>query len=244
MRLNGKVALIVGAGGGMGSAVPWLFAREGANVVLGARRLEPLDELATRIRAHLSEGAGEIACATGDALTSDGCAALVAGAIQHFGKLDVLYCNVGDNAFSRRPPDELDDEAWGYLVGVNLTSNFLPVRQALPELRKTGGSAILVAAAPAVRRRSSAGYAASKAGVIALTESLARSLKADGVRVNCICPGGMGGSGGDEPFTDPPAGIDRPPHPGDVAYAALYFASNESAWITGQFLDVEGGTGL
>lgn len=244
MRLKGKVALIVGAGGGMGTAVPYLFAREGADVVLGARRLEPLEELATRIRLHLIAEGGDIACTTGDATTAEGTEALVGGAVDRFGKLDIVYCNVGDAAFRNKPVEELDDDSWRYLIDVNLTSNFAPVRAAVPELRKTRGCAILVSAAGAIRRGGSPGYAAAKAAVVGLTDSLARKLKPDGIRVNCICPGSIGPSKGDQDFHEPPPNLDRPAHPADVAYAAVYLASDEAAWITGQVLDVDGGAGL
>src|SRR5947209_5259285 len=109
MRLEGKVALIVGAGGSMGSAVPYLFAREGANVVLVGRRLEPLEALAARIQPHLGDSAGDLASATGDATTGEGCEALVRATVEKFGRLDVVYCNVGDAAHSRRPIDDIDD---------------------------------------------------------------------------------------------------------------------------------------
>lgn len=244
MRLSGKVALIVGAGGGMGSSVPYLFAREGANVVLGARTQEPLEALAARIRPHLPHGSGEIGWATGDALTAAGCAALVSGATDHFGKLDVLYCNVGDAAFRNRSIEEIDEEAWRYLIDINLTSGFNLVRAAVPALRATGGTVIIVAAAAVVRREASPGYAAAKAGLLALTTSLAKRLRPDGVRVNCICPGSIGPSRADEDFAEPAAALVRAPMPSDVGYAAVYFASNESAWVTGQFLEIEGGAGL
>lgn len=244
MRLAGKVALVVGAGGGMGTSVPFLFAREGAQVALGARRLEPLEELAQRIRPHLPQGSGELACVTGDATSAEGCAALVKATVARFGQLDILYGNVGDAAFRGRPIEDLDEDAWRYLIDVNLTSNFAPLRAALPELRRTHGCAILVSAASGVWRNGSPGYAAAKAGLIGLTANLAKRLKADGVRINCLCPGSIGPSKGEEDFAEPPARVDRPPHPADVGYAAVYLASDEAAWVTGQFLEVDGGTSL
>jgi 3-oxoacyl-[acyl-carrier protein] reductase len=228
----------------MGTAVPFHFAREGARVVLAARRLEPLEELAARIRPHIGNSGGEIACATGDSVSSEGCDSLVKSTVDRFGKLDIVYCNVGDAAFRDRSVEELDDEAWRYLIDINLTSNFAPVRAAVPELRKTKGCAILVSAASGVRRGGSPGYAAGKAALLALTESLAKRLKDDGIRINCICPGSIGGSKGETDFQEPPANLARGSHPGDVGYAAVYLASDEAAWITGQFLEVDGGAGL
>jgi NAD(P)-dependent dehydrogenase (short-subunit alcohol dehydrogenase family) len=241
LRLANKVALVIGAGGGMGTSVPYLFAREGAHVMLAGRRREPLDALAARIRPHLSPGAGTISCATGDSTSGTDCERLVAETVTAFGHLDVIYCNVGDAKYGRRSIEELDDEAWRELIDVNLTSNFIPVRSAIPELRKVGGCAILVAAAPIVRRGASPGYAAAKAGLLMLTENLAQRLRPEGIRINCICPAGIGGSQDEVDFEEPSARLDRPPHPADVGYAAVYLASDEAAWVTGQFINIDGG---
>lgn len=243
-RLANKVALVIGAGGGMGTSVPFLFAREGANVVVGARRLAPLEELVARIRAHLPQGAGQLACATGDGLTAAGCQTLVQAAVDRFGKLDILYSNLGDARAGDRTVDRLDEGAWRPLVDVNLGSGFLVLRAALPELRRTRGCAILVSAARGVRRGASPGYAAAKTGLLAFVEDQARRLQPEGVRVNCICPGSIGGSGGEADFEEPLAELARPPHPTDVGYAALYLASDEAAWVTGQWLEVDGGASL
>jgi 3-oxoacyl-[acyl-carrier protein] reductase len=228
----------------MGTSVPYLFAREGADVVVGARRLDPLEELAARIRPHLGEGAGSVACATGDGLTAEGCQALVAATLERFGKLDVLYSNLGEAVRGFRELEQIDDATWRYLVDVNLSSHFFMLRAALPELKRTRGNAILVAASPSVRRGGSPGYASAKAGLIAFVGHQARHLQPDGVRINCICPGSIGGSRGESDFEEPSAELAREPHPGDVGYAAVYLASNEAAWVTGQYLDIDGGASL
>jgi A-factor type gamma-butyrolactone 1'-reductase (1S-forming) len=243
-RLAGKVALVVAAGGGMGTSVPFLFAREGASVVLAARRLEPLEELAARIRPHLPAGSGELACATGDGLTASGCESLVRAAVDRFGKLDAVYSNLGEALRGPRIVEDVDEETSRYLLDVNLSGHFLVLRAALPELRKTHGSAILVAAAGSVRRSAAPGYAAAKAGLIAFVAHQASQLREAGVRVNCICPGGIGPSRGEGDFHQPPPGGGRDPHPSDVGYAALFLASDEAAGVTGQWLDVDAGAGL
>jgi NAD(P)-dependent dehydrogenase (short-subunit alcohol dehydrogenase family) len=239
-RLRGKVVLVVGAGGGMGTAVPALFAGEGARVVLGGRRAAPLEELAAKIRAR----GGSVGVATGDAMTPDGSAGLVGQTIALFGRLDVLYLNVGDYAFGDRLPHETDPDAWRFLLDVNLSSAFYPCRAALPHMLGRGGSIVVVSASESVRRAAHPGYAAAKSALLALTRSLARQYRSDNIRVNCLCPGSIGGSQGDADFAPPPAELARPAHPGDVAYCALYLASDESAWITGQMIEVDGGAGL
>jgi len=240
MRLDGKVALVVGAGGGMGTAVPALFAREGAKVVVAARREAPLRELVTAIQAH----GGTAAWATGDGTTAAGAASIVEQTIRHYGQLDILYSNLGDFAYGDRRPHETSPSEWDYLVALNLTGHFLCARAAIPAMLGRGGSVIFVAATRAVYRGGNPGYAAGKAGLIELTRSMARQYRTENIRVNCICPGSIGGSQGEADFTDPPASLNRRAHPGDVAYAGLYFASDESAWVTGQALDIDGGMGL
>lgn len=239
-RMRGKVALVVGAGGGMGTAVPGLFAREGARVVLGGRRAEPLQALADKLR--IRGGTAEVA--TGDATTPEGSAALVEQTLALFGQLDVLYLNVGDYAQGDRRAHETDPDAWRYLLDVNLSSSYFPCRAAIPAMLGRGGSIVVVSASESVRRGANSGYASAKAALLALARSLARQYRADGVRVNCLCPGSIGGSQGEGDFAAPPPTLVRNAHPADVAYAALYLASDESAWITGQMIEVDGGAGL
>jgi NAD(P)-dependent dehydrogenase (short-subunit alcohol dehydrogenase family) len=239
-RMRGKVALVVGAGGGMGTAVPGLFAREGARVALGGRRAEPLQALAEKLRAR--GGVAEVV--TGDATTPEGSSAMVERTLAHYGQLDVLYLNVGDYAQGDRRPHETDPDAWQYLLDVNLSSAFYPCRAAIPAMLGRGGSIVVVSASESVRRGANPGYASAKAALLTLSRNLARQYRADGIRVNCLCPGSIGGSQGEGDFAAPPLGLVRPAHPADVAYAALYLASDESAWITGQMIEVDGGAGL
>jgi NAD(P)-dependent dehydrogenase (short-subunit alcohol dehydrogenase family) len=220
-RLAGKSALVIGAGGGMGSSTPYLFAREGANVMITGRRLAPLAELADRIRPLLGGGAGQLATALGDATTVVGNEEVVHAALERFGRLDILFCNVGDAAFGDRRIEDLDEKAWRYLIEVNLTSSFASLRAAIPQLRKSRGNAIFVSASGYVRRRASPGYAAAKQALLGLTTNVAHRLHDDGVRVNCICPGPIGGSQGDSDFTEPPAVLNRSAHGADVGYGAL-----------------------
>jgi len=241
MRLAGKVALIVGAGGPMGTAVATLFAQEGARVVLGARRQEPLQHLTERI-----QGIGGEACfVTADATTEEGAQRMVQTALERFGRLDILYNNVGDYAFGDRGIDETDEEAWRYLLRVNLDSAYLPCRFAVPALKQAGGGVIVnVAAAYRVRQQGNIGYAAAKAGVIGLTLNLARALKPYNIRVHCLCPGNIGQLKSLDRIGLPTPTLNRKGEQEDVAYAALYLCSDEAAWLTGVVLEIDGGASL
>jgi 3-oxoacyl-[acyl-carrier protein] reductase len=241
-RLAGKVAVIAGAGGAMGTAVAAAYVREGARVLLVARRAAPLEALAAELGAAVP-GAGVAVCAA-DLVTAEGAAAMAAAAVERFGRLDVLYNNLGDSAFGSVPPHEVTGEAWAYLLRINLEAAFLCTRAVLPAmLDQRAGSIVHVSAAERVRLRANPGYAAAKAGLVELCRRLARAYRDDGVRVNCICPGGMGNDVG-AAFDPPPPALGRGAHPADVAGAAVFFAADESAWVTGQTLEVDGGRGL
>jgi 3-oxoacyl-[acyl-carrier protein] reductase len=226
----------------MGTAVAAAFVREGARLLLVARRAEPIEALAAALRAAVP-GAGVAVC-TADLVTAAGAAAMAAAATERFGRLDVLYNNLGDSAFGSVPTHEATAEAWAYLLQINLEAAFLCSRAVLPAmLAQRSGSIIHVSAAERVRLRANPGYAAAKAGLIEFCRRLAREYRDSGVRVNCICPGGMGNDVG-AAFDPPPPDLVRGAHPADVAGAAVYFASADAAWVTGQFLEVEGGRGL
>lgn len=241
MRLQGKVALVVGAGGPMGTAVSTLFAQEGAKVVLAARRKEPLKTLAERIKKL----GGEASFITGDALTYEGAQSMVAHAIDRYGRLDILYHNIGDYAFSDKSLAETEEREWHYLINVNLNSAFLPCHFAIPMMRQNGGGVIVfVSAATKVRQRAHAGYAAAKAGLIGLTKNLALALKPFNIRVHCLCPGSIGQLKSADRIGLPTASLNRGGEPEDVAYLALFLCSDEAAWLTGLVIDVDGGESL
>src|ERR671922_1284532 len=176
MRLQDKVAIVAGAGGGMGTAIPAVFAREGARLLLVARRRGPLEELAHAIQAR--GGRAEVCAA--DLTTSEGAAAMAAAALAAYGRIDVLYNNLGDSAAGGIAPHETDDTTWEYLRRINLDGAFLCSRAVLPAMLQQGrGSIIHAAAAERVRLRANAGYAAAKAGVVELCRRLARAYRDD-----------------------------------------------------------------
>ncbi len=241
MRLQGKVALIVGAGGPMGTAVSTLFAQEGAKVVLSARREKPLRELEERIKGI----GGEASFVTGDALTREGAQSMVAYAVDKYGRLDILYHNIGDFAFGAKPLAKTEENEWLYLINVNLNSTFFPCRFAIPVMQKNGsGVIVLVSAATKVRQRGHAGYASAKAGLIGLTKNLALALKPFNIRVHCICPGSIGQLKSADKIGLPTPNLNRGGEPEDVAYLALFLCSDEAVWLTGLVIDVDGGESL
>ena len=225
----------------MGTAVARLFASEGARLVLVARREPPLQEIAELAR---SDGGQAVICSA-DTTTEEGCATMVEAAVREFGRLDVVYCNMGDFAHGDLEAHETSPAAWNYLIGINLRAHFLSARAAIPQMIEQdppGGVLIHVSASADVLREANPGYAAAKAGLIEFVRRTARQYRDRNIRVHCICPGSIGG----EP---PPAGALEPPPPEldrdattlDVAYAGLYLASDESSWTTGLVVPVEGG---
>ncbi len=240
-RLVGKVAVIAGAGGGMGSATPLHFAREGAKVLLVARRAEPLAALAKEIE----DCGGEAAIATADLATPSGAAAMAQAALDRWGRIDVLFDNLGDYAYGGQKLHETAAEEWRYLININVDTAYFSCHAVLPSMVAQGsGCILLVSAASRTRREANVGYAAGKEALVGLTRTLAREYREHGIRVNCICPGSIGDSRGAENAGLPPPALDRSGHPADVALSAVYLAADEAAWVTGQCLDVDGGDSL
>jgi len=237
-RLKDKVVLVAGAGGRQGTAVPLLFAREGASLALAGLNAGELDRIATLIRA----GGGRAVTHPADLADEAQAEAAISATVDAFGRIDVLYNNTGIyTAWEARAGDtSLDD--WSRLLAVNLQSQFLTARFAIRAmLRQQSGAIINVAAARAARLGGNVGYAASKAAVIGMTRKMAREYAPDNIRVNCICPTNIQASPYPGDPRLPQQIIARDGTPEDVAYAALFLASPEAAWVTGIELVVDGG---
>jgi NAD(P)-dependent dehydrogenase (short-subunit alcohol dehydrogenase family) len=238
MRLEGKVALIAGAGGRQGTAVPLLFAREGARVFLAGRNGRDLAAIAGQV----TEGGGAAALVAGDLTDPAFPHDAVDEAMARFGRIDVLYNNTGMYAAGDARAGETERETWDSLIATDLTTHFAMVRLVIPHMLSQGGGAIInVAAARPARLGGNVGYAAAKAGVIALTAKVAREYARDNIRANCICPTNIGDAPDRMAPRLPEGRIARGGTPDDVAYAAVFLASGESAWITGTTLVVDGG---
>ena len=248
-RVSGKVAIITGGGTGIGRACALLFASEGAKVAVAARRRDKLDIVAQ-----------EIAAAGGEALTLE-CDVTNRGSVEHavraveerFGKLSVVVNNAG--AVHTGTVEETSDDDWERIISVNLTGTFLLSRAAMPTLRRMGGGSIINIGSylgiVAIKQR--AAYCAAKGGVTLLTKAMALDHAHEGIRVNCICPAIVETEmalGTIARAPDPAAyrrlresqiPIGRLGRPEDIAQLALYLASDESTWMTGTALSLDGG---
>ncbi len=240
--LTGKNALVTGATGGIGGAIARALHGRGATVAISGRQVDKLEALA----AELKERVHVVPCDLADKAQVAG---LVDAAIKKLGRLDILVNNAGltkDNLFM-----VMKDEQWDDVIAVNLTSTFMLMRAATRAMMrgKTGyGRIINISSVSGIVGNPGQGnYAASKAGMIGMTKSLAREVASRGITANCIAPGFIS-----TPMTDVlteqqvttvmnaiPA--QKFGTPDDIAAAAVYLASTEAAYVTGQTLHVNGG---
>jgi NAD(P)-dependent dehydrogenase (short-subunit alcohol dehydrogenase family) len=248
-RLAGKIALITGAGTGIGRACALLFAREGASVVLAGRRAEPLADAA----AAIHNAGGEALPIRCDVTLAQDAQRAVDSAISRFGRLDIVVNNAG--ALFIGTAEQTSEEEWNRLMDVNVKGVFLVSRAAIPMMRRGGrGSIVNVSSILGlIGMKNRAAYCASKGGVTLLTKAMALDHAGDGIRINCICPSIVETELVQGLFTSQPdpeaarrARMDLIPlgrlgQPEDVASLALFLASDESSWITGAAFPLDGG---
>ena len=249
-RLSGKMAFITGGGTGIGRACALLFAREGAKVAVAARRKEKLDAVAQEIIAEGHEALA-VEC---DVTRKASVDAAVRAAEERFGGLNVIVNNAG--ALHVGSAEETSEEDWNRVIAANLTGTFLVSRAGVPALRKAGGGAIVNIGSylGLVGIQHRAAYCASKGGVTLLTKAMALDHAAEKIRVNCICPALVETEmalGAMQRMPDPAAyrklresqiPMGRAGKPEDVAQLAVFLASDESAWMTGNAIPLDGGT--
>jgi NAD(P)-dependent dehydrogenase (short-subunit alcohol dehydrogenase family) len=249
-RLTGKVAIVTGASAGIGRATAKLFAAEGAKLVIAARREAELQTLADEI---ISEG-GEVAFLAGDVQSEDYAKALVALAVSRFGRLDIAFNNAGTLG-EMGPTSGVSEAGWSATLGTNLTSAFLGAKHQIPEMVKHGGGSVIFTSTfvgYSFAFPGTAAYAASKAGVIGLTQALAAEYGAQGVRVNAVLPGAvdtpmyrdMNDTEQSQTFVTNLHALKRVARPEELARSVLYLASDDASFVTGTASLVDGGASI
>jgi NAD(P)-dependent dehydrogenase (short-subunit alcohol dehydrogenase family) len=246
VRLAGKVALISGAARGMGAAEARLFAREGARVVLG----DVLDVEGHAVQAEIVAKGGEAVFTRLDVSRESDWEHAVGLAVQRFGKLDVLVNNAGIGAAGR--VEDTTAEAWDRVMEVNAKGVFLGIRAAIPAMRRAGGGSIVNISSQlglVGMDDSSPQYTASKGAVRLLTKTTALQYAREGIRCNSVHPGPIVTPMTERRRADPTVyqrmlsriPLGRYGEPDEVAHGVLYLASDESTFVTGSELVIDGG---
>jgi NAD(P)-dependent dehydrogenase (short-subunit alcohol dehydrogenase family) len=253
MNLKGKVALVTGAGSGIGKASALLFAKAGAKVAV-------LSDTKSEIQATARKIGRNALALTTDVADSAQVAQAVEQTIDRFGRLDVVFANAGINGV-HAPIDDLTPEEWDRIQNINLRGTFLTIRYTVPHLKKAGGGAIVVTSSiNGTRYFANSGataYAVSKAGQLAMTQMLAVELGPFNIRINAICPGAIetdiddstqkrnidkikikGKFERDIPLHNHPGSAEQ------VAQLALFLASDASSHITGTPVWIDGAQSL
>lgn len=254
-RLDGKVSIVTGAGSGIGEATAKLFSEEGAYVVIADIDLDK----GQRVVTEIEDAGGDAIFIKADVSKVDDMKRMVKTTVETYGKLNILYNHAGIPG--PKGVEDVMEEEWEQCIKANMMGSFFATKFAIPEMRKANGGSVLFTASTAgiIGSKWSPTYSSAKGGLVLLTKSLAINLAKDNIRVNCICPS----------LTDTPMGPDflrakpnedwtttetniehhlatmvpmgRMAKPQEVAYAALFLASDEASFITGIFLPVDGG---
>ena len=247
MRLEGKVAIVSGGASGIGEATSRLFAAEGASVVIA----DINDELGAALESDIRDGGGEAAYLKLDVTDEEQWRAVVAETVTRFGKLDIVVNNAGISAPGRPPTEEQTVEGWDAVMAVNAKGVFLGTKHAIPEMRKAGGGSIVNISSVygIVGSKGGTAYHASKGACRTFSKAAAIQYAGEQIRVNSVHPGFV-----DTPMTaelhslpsvheervaKTPLG--RMGLPEDIAYGILYLASDESRFVTGSELVIDGG---
>jgi meso-butanediol dehydrogenase/(S,S)-butanediol dehydrogenase/diacetyl reductase len=238
LRLEGKVALITGAGRGIGRATAILFAKNGAKIVVVDIDSNVGEETVNLIK----RAGGDAIFVKADVSKAADAEKAVRATIEKYGRLDILFNNAGIELEGR--VEEMSESDWDKLICINLKSIFLCSKYAIPQMLKQGGGVIINTASITGFQGlgHEAAYCASKGGVIALTKAMAVEYAPYNIRVNCICPGPIATR-----LTSPRQSIIRKipmgrlGKPEEIAYVALFLASDESSFVTGHALVADGG---
>ncbi len=251
MRLENKIALITGASAGIGRACALAFVREGARVALVARRREALDAFAREIAAE--HGSDSVVVLPGDVGVRADIERVVAAAVERFGGLNVLVNNAG--ALIAGTAESHTEGEWDAIFDVNVKGLWLLSRTAIPHMRRAGAGSIINVSSVLglVGARNRVAYAASKGAVTLMTKAMALDHADEQIRVNCICPGIVETEMVADFVRNAPDPelarsqrvalhpMGRFGQPDDIAACAVFLASDESSWVTGAAIPVDGG---
>lgn len=250
MKLKDKVAIITGGGTGIGKACAVLFASEGAQVVITGRREEKLITTAEEIRSR----GGEVLHLKADISKVGETERVAESCVEHFGGIDILVNNAG--VYKGGSLTGITEETYDYVMDINLKGTFFMSKNAVAHMLGKGGSIINIGSALGIggwKDASTSVYSASKGGISMLTKALALELAREKIRVNCVCPAVV------ETEVFETMGIPkdkiaermrqwnsfhplgRNGQPEEVALAVLYFASEDSSWVTGSVFNIDGG---
>jgi len=242
MRLAGKTAIITGGGSGIGKAIAKAFVREGAQVVIAGRDGEKLERAAAEI-------GGDCLAVSADVSSAKGTEKLVSAAIEKFKRINILVNNAA--VLLPGTAESLSEEDFDQTFNINVRGLWLMSRAVLPHMRDAAGGSIvnIGSVLSLVGARNRVAYAASKGAVAAMTKAMALDHAAENIRVNCICPGIVETEMVAKFSTDENARRQRVAlhpmgcfgQPQDIASAAVFLASDESAWTTGSVLTIDGG---
>ncbi|MDI7860553.1 SDR family oxidoreductase [Rhizobiaceae bacterium n13] len=249
-RLAGKVAIVTGASAGIGRATAKLFASEGARVVVGARRKDQLETLVAEIKS----AGGEAIALAGDVRSEPYAKDLVALAANTYGRLDIAFNNAGTLG-ELGASTSVSETGWTDTIAINLTGSFLGAKHQIAEMVKHGAGSVIFTstfvgysfAFPNV-----AAYAASKSGLIGLTQALAAEFGPQGIRVNAILPGAvdtdmyreMNDTDESQAFITNLHALKRVASAEELARSVLYLASDDAAFVTGTASLVDGGASI
>lgn len=242
--IRGKSVIVTGGSKGIGKGISQVFARHGANVAVVARSLDVAEECV----AEIKQNGGNAIAVQGDVKDRESMEAMAQTVVDQFGGIDVLVANAG--IFPQSKLETMTSDEWDHVMDTNVKGNFFSVQACLPYLKKAEFGRIILTSSitgPIVGYAGWSHYGASKAAQLGFMRSAALELARDNITVNAVCPGNILTGGlenlGEDYLADMAAAIPlgKLGHVDDIGYAALFFATKEASFITGQTIIVDGG---